>query len=258
MKKLSVFTRLAAAGLAAAVIGNSAIVAHAAAVKEIYSGPNIKVYSVSSEDCGEDAKSLLERICGILSFGKPGSGKPDNGTPETGVDKPDNVTPETGTDKPETSLPENVTPEIGGDKPETSLPDNVAPETGAPETLSYAEQVVKLVNEERAKAGLAALALDESIASAAQVRAREIEVSFSHTRPDGRSFSTVLKDNGISYRGAGENIAWGQKSPEEVMKGWMNSEGHRANILNPKFTKIGVGCYQNAAGRNYWTQLFTY
>lgn len=62
----------------------------------------------------------------------------------------------------------------------------------------------------------------------------------------------------MSHRGAGENIAWGQKTPEQVMEGWMNSAGHRANILNEKYTSIGVGYYQNAAGRNYWSQLFTY
>ena len=123
---------------------------------------------------------------------------------------------------------------------------------------TFAEQVVDLVNAERAKAGLGALTLDRNIESAALVRAKEIETSFSHTRPNGSSFSTVLTENGISYQGSGENIAWGQRTPEEVMNGWMNSEGHRANILNSRFTKIGVGYYQNSAGRNYWTQLFTY
>ena len=62
---------------------------------------------------------------------------------------------------------------------------------------------------------------------------------------------------GIQYRRSGENIAWGQQSPKAVMEGWMNSKGHRANILNPNFTKIGVGYRKNAAGRTYWTQLFT-
>lgn len=126
------------------------------------------------------------------------------------------------------------------------------------QTASFAEQVVKLVNVERTKAGLNELTLDKTIENAASIRAREIEKSFSHTRPDGSSFSSVLKEQGISYKGAGENIAWGQKSPEEVVNAWMNSEGHRANILNPKFTKIGVGHYQNSKGTNYWTQLFTY
>ena len=62
----------------------------------------------------------------------------------------------------------------------------------------------------------------------------------------------------MSYRSCGENIAWGQKTPEQVMEGWMNSAGHRANILNASYTEIGVGFYQNASGVNYWSQLFIY
>lgn len=126
------------------------------------------------------------------------------------------------------------------------------------ETLSYAEQVVKLVNEERAKEGLPALAMDADITAAANVRAKEIMQKFSHTRPNGSSFSSVLKEQGVSFRGSGENIAWGQKSPEQVMNGWMNSDGHRANILNPNYKNIGVGYYQDENGVNYWVQLFTF
>ncbi len=73
-----------------------------------------------------------------------------------------------------------------------------------------------------------------------------------------KTFYHCAKGGGVSYRGAGENIAWGQKTPEQVMNGWMNSAGHRANILNEKFTSIGVGYHQNANGVNYWSQLFTY
>ena len=80
---------------------------------------------------------------------------------------------------------------------------------------------------------------------------------FSHTRPDGRSCFTALTDLGISYGGAGENIAYGQSSPEEVMTAWMNSSGHRANILNSSFTKLGVGVYKSG-NTIYWVQLFTY
>ena len=139
--------------------------------------------------------------------------------------------------------------------PGCNLPEN-KPE--ADKELTFAEQVVELVNQERTKAGLSAVTLDQNIASAALVRAKEIETSFSHTRPNGSKFSTALTEQGVTFKGAGENIAWGQKSPEAVMQAWMNSEGHRANILNKNFTKIGVGYYQNAAGRNFWTQLFTY
>ena len=123
---------------------------------------------------------------------------------------------------------------------------------------AYVKRIVELVNEERAKAGLNALTLKADVTEAAQVRAVECETLFSHTRPNGTSFVTALKEAGVSYRGAGENIAWGQKTPEQVMEGWMNSAGHRANILNEKYTSIGVGYYQSAAGVNYWSQLFTY
>ncbi len=123
---------------------------------------------------------------------------------------------------------------------------------------AYVKRIVELVNEERAKAGLNPLTLKADVTEAAQVRAVECETSFSHTRPNGTSFVTALKEAGVSYRGAGENIAWGQKTPEQVMEAWMNSSGHRANIMNAKYTSIGVGYYPNAAGRNYWSQLFTY
>lgn len=121
-----------------------------------------------------------------------------------------------------------------------------------------ADEVVKPVNEQRTKAGLKALTVDNNMTAAAQLRATEIEKNFSHTRPNGSNFSTALRDKGVSYRGAGENIAWGQKTPAEVMNGWMNSSGHKANILNKNFTKIGVANYKNAAGKNYWVQLFAY
>ena len=123
---------------------------------------------------------------------------------------------------------------------------------------AYVLRVVELVNEERAKAGLNPLTIKEDVTEAAQVRAVECTTMFSHTRPNGTSFVTALKEAGVNYRGAGENIAWGQKTPEQVMEAWMNSSGHRANILNEKYTSIGVGYYQNASGVNYWSQLFTY
>lgn len=123
---------------------------------------------------------------------------------------------------------------------------------------AYAAEVVRLVNEARAEAGLEALQVAQGVQAAAQVRAVEQETLFSHTRPDGSSCFTALKDAGVAYRGAGENIAYGQKSPAEVMQGWMNSPGHRANILNPQFTTIGVGFHQGANGVYYWSQMFTY
>lgn len=121
---------------------------------------------------------------------------------------------------------------------------------------NMADQVAALVNEQRAANGLAPLELDDELCAAAQVRAAEAAVSFSHTRPDGTSCFTALKQAGISYRTAGENIAYGQATPAAVMNDWMNSSGHRANILSSKYSKIGVG-YTVVGGVAYWSQFFT-
>ncbi|MGC6173860.1 CAP domain-containing protein [Lacrimispora sp. 38-1] len=130
--------------------------------------------------------------------------------------------------------------------------------SGSTTNKTYTQQVVDLVNAERAKAGLAPLTIDANVEKAANVRANEIQTSFEHVRPNGSSFSTAIKEQNVNFRGAGENIAWGQKTPQEVMNAWMNSAGHRANILNKSFTHIGVGNVQNGAGTQYWVQLFTY
>ena len=160
----------------------------------------------------------------------------------------------------EKKAPESKTPEY-------KAPENKAPEAKAPvsknngnyanDTLAaYANEVLQLVNQERTKAGLSSLTSEATITAAANVRAQESRQSFSHTRPNGTSFSTALREHGVSYRTSGENIAYGQRTPQEVVNAWMNSPGHRANILNPSFNKIGIGVYQYN-GTIYWSQLFT-
>lgn len=222
-----------------------------------------KAYLLSNVQNLDELKQKLEEM-GIecpnldqLEQWFPGCTLPDAGTPDQpDVDQPDGELPDT--DQPDEELPDTELPDT--DQPDNSVPEQ--PETPDTEegnqALAYAERVLQLVNQERAKAGLAALAMDEKVSKAALVRAKETEISFSHTRPDGSSFSTALKEQGVSFRGAGENIAWGQRTPEEVMNGWMNSSGHRANILNKNYTTIGIGYYQNSNGTGYWTQLFTY
>lgn len=120
---------------------------------------------------------------------------------------------------------------------------------------AYEAQVVALVNSERARYGLSALVSDDGAVSVAHIRAKEIVQSFSHTRPDGRSCFSAAADMGVAYRAAGENIAYGYATPQEVVDGWMNSEGHRKNILSSSFTEIGVGCYEYN-GVLYWSQFF--
>lgn len=121
----------------------------------------------------------------------------------------------------------------------------------------YITEVVRLVNAERAKEGLSPLALDNELSKAAKVRAEEQIELFGHTRPDGRSCFSVLGDYEINYRKAGENAAAGYYKPEDAVKAWMSSDGHRANILKSNYDKIGIGfVYSDDSYGVYWVQLF--
>lgn len=123
----------------------------------------------------------------------------------------------------------------------------------------FANEVVKLVNEEREKAGLPALEYDANLTRAAQRRSEELVQSFGHTRPDGQSWFTILDEENISYSSASENVAAAFKNPEKVVNAWMNSDGHRKAILSPDYKKIGVGYTfeENSESKHYWDQLFT-
>ena len=122
-------------------------------------------------------------------------------------------------------------------------------------TQNYAQRVLDLVNIERRKAGVKPLVLSDELMRAAAVRSQEVIKVFSHTRPDGTQFSSIVFKHG---RMMGENIGGGYKTPEEAVDGWMHSEGHRKNILHPDFTELGVG-YTYAEGspyKHYWVQMF--
>ena len=161
--------------------------------------------------------------------------------------------PETAPDQtPEQAPDTEQTPESQPD----STPDQTPEQDNGTAQGDYASQVAALVNAVRAQHGLAALTVDAKVQRAAQVRAVETAQSFSHTRPNGSSFSTALTEAGVTYRTAGENIAYGQSTPQAVVDAWMNSSGHRANILSSSYTTIGVG-YTVVNGTAYWAQLFT-
>ncbi len=128
--------------------------------------------------------------------------------------------------------------------------------TAGQSNTSIANQVLQLINAERAKNGLAALSMNANAQKAAQVRANEIVTQFSHTRPNGQSCFTALKEFNVSYSTAGENIAYGQPDAKTVVNAWMNSSGHRANILNGSFKQTGIGVYKDSRGVYYWTQEF--
>ncbi|MBQ8953658.1 MAG: hypothetical protein IJ048_06045 [Clostridia bacterium] len=133
-----------------------------------------------------------------------------------------------------------------------SKPASSSAPTAQPATVDQsgmAAQVIAETNAERAKYGLKTLVVDADLTAAAQIRAKEIAVSFSHTRPDGTSCFTV------SNKAYGENIARGYTYAAKVMAAWMSSEGHRANILRASYGSIGVACVQ-VNGIYCWVQLF--
>lgn len=125
---------------------------------------------------------------------------------------------------------------------------------------AYASEVLRLVNIERDKVGAAHLVLDGALCDAANMRAIEMDYSgnFSHTRPDGRDCFTGFSFCKISFYTCGENIAAGYPTPAAVVDGWMNSTGHKANILNAAFTKMGLGYSTGGGGEysHYWAQEF--
>ncbi len=123
---------------------------------------------------------------------------------------------------------------------------------------AYESQVVALVNQERAAQGLSALKINTKLSQVAELKAEDLRDLgyFSHTSPTYGSPFDMMKQFGISYTSAGENIAKGQKTPDSVMNGWMNSQGHRENILNANYTEIGVGYVTDRNGGTYWVQMF--
>lgn len=184
----------------------------------------------SSGDC--DLNNIIEK-CGIL---------------------PDNTQ---CTDCIEESAPaekEEVKPQpVPAPVPAENTADNTQESTV--KSGSYEQQVADLVNKYRAENGLQPLTLNTKLSQVARMKSQDMKDKgyFSHTSPTYGSPFDMMKQFGISYRTAGENIAMGQRTPEAVMQAWMNSDGHRANILNASYTQIGVGYVEDG---NYWTQMF--
>jgi uncharacterized YkwD family protein len=145
----------------------------------------------------------------------------------------------------------------------TALRSNIRPGrysvTPAPTTTESTEEkeIFELVNNERAKAGIKPVTYNAQVAAAARIKSDEMAAKkyFNHTSPTYGTPFEMLRAFGIDYRTAGENIAKGQKTAKAVMGAWMNSSGHRYNILNPDFTQLGVG-YANDGGTTYWVQIF--
>lgn len=121
--------------------------------------------------------------------------------------------------------------------------------------LAYEAEVIRLTNQVRVENGLKPLTTNWELSRVARYKSQDMvdKHYFNHTSPTYGSPFQMMKAFGITYRWAGENIAYGYRTPQAVVDGWMNSPGHRANILNGNFTQIGVGY---VAQGNYWTQMF--
>ena len=162
-------------------------------------------------------------------------------------------------DKPNSNKPNNNKPNnnqnnnINTDKDNNTSNDNVTGEFAA-----FQKEVVRLVNVERQKQGLGKLSLNAKLSNVATLKSQDMinKNYFDHTSPTYGSPFDMMKQFNISYKTAGENIAKGQKTPAEVVKAWMNSQGHRENILNKNYTEIGIGVAKDANGTLYWTQMF--
>jgi len=140
-------------------------------------------------------------------------------------------------------------------RPSTGTGTGTGTDTGTVDIPKYEQDVLDIVNQERASGGLGALQWDDATAAVARAYSETMRDTnhFDHTGLDGSTMTTRLSAGGVTYSAAGENIARGQTTPSAVMTAWMNSDGHRANIMNGQFTHIGVGL---AMPGYWWTQNF--
>lgn len=137
----------------------------------------------------------------------------------------------------------------------TTKPATTAASYSANSSNSEVRAVYSLVNQERSNNGLGKLAYRNDLQSAANTRAKEIVSSFSHTRPNGSACFTAIKETGVSYSAAGENIGKTNGTNSDMMNWWMNSSAHKSNILSEKYTGIAIGCYEQD-GYKYYVQIF--
>ncbi|MEB1809289.1 MAG: CAP domain-containing protein [Bacillaceae bacterium] len=174
-----------------------------------------------------------------------------------GTQQPAPQQPGAAPQQPEATPQLEAAPQEPTEQPQEEPADDTPaqPEQRAEGISEIEQQVIDLTNAERRRAGLSDLQADTSLSNVARAKSNDMQENnyFSHTSPTYGSPFDMIRDFGVDYNAAAENIAQGQQSAEQVVQAWMNSEGHRANIMNGNFTHIGVG--HNGNG-NYWTQMF--
>lgn len=266
---------LSVAAATALTLGVSSLDAQAATVQP----SNVKVQNIQHSKVMMKQMSQQELQAFLQSMGveslaqwQQGNFQPNCIIP--GQQPTENVVIEQPTAKPETQKPAEQKPaeqkpaeEVqkpeaqkpaennNTQKPAEQKPAEQKPAEEAKSLSEFEQRVVELTNAERAKQGLPALKIDTELSKVARIKSEDMQKNnyFDHNSPTYGSPFDMMKKFGISYTSAGENIAQGQRTPEEVVQAWMNSAGHRANILNNGFTHIGVGYVESG---NYWTQQF--
>lgn len=267
---------LSVAAATALTLGVSSLDAQAATVQP----SNIKVQNILHSKVmikqmnQQDLQAFLQSM-GVESLAQwqqgnfqpncfiPGQQPSENVVTEQPTAKPETQKPVEEVQTPETQKPaeEVQTPEAqkpaenNNTQTETQKPTEQKPAEEAKSLSEFEQRVVELTNAERTKQGLPALQIDTELSKVARIKSEDMQKNnyFDHNSPTYGSPFDMMKKFGISYKSAGENIAQGQRTPEEVVQAWMNSAGHRANILNNSFTHIGVGYVESG---NYWTQQF--
>ncbi|MGN4423964.1 CAP domain-containing protein [Bacillus cereus group sp. MYBK30-1] len=268
---------LSVAAATALTLGVSSLDAQAATVQP----SNIKVQNIQhsrvvmKQMSQQELQAFLQSM-GIESLAQWNQGQFQQGCFIPGQQPTENVVTEQPTAKPETQKPveqkpveqkpaeETAKPEAQkptenngtqNNQNETQKPAEQKPAEEAKSLSEFEQRVVELTNAERTKQGLPALQIDTELSKVARIKSEDMQKNnyFDHNSPTYGSPFDMMKKFGISYKSAGENIAQGQRTPEEVVQAWMNSAGHRANILNSGFTHIGVGYVESG---NYWTQQF--
>ena len=162
--------------------------------------------------------------------------------------------PESGSKAEKQSTPVWEAPETERQEPDDY--EGTSPEPEWVDLDAYAQEVLALTNTQREAAGLNSLSADPVLTEMAMLRAKELEESYSHTRPSGENCKTVFREFETDLRFWGENAAKGNRTPEAVVEAWMGSQGHRENLLREDAEYLGVGVWQDEDGILYWVQLF--
>ena len=211
----------------------------------------------SNQSCTPQAEPTVptEKVNPSETPSQPLKPTPTTAPPEQATESPTESSIEQATSAPTNPTEAPISPSTEALEP-TQAPTEKATEPQQNQSLNaYELEVVRLINEIRAQYGLGQLTVNTQLSHVARIKSQDMHDKgyFSHTSPTYGSPFDMMKQFGIKYRTAGENIAMGYRNPQSVVNGWMNSSGHRANILNGSFKEIGMGYI---ASGNYWTQMF--